>query len=65
MTPDDNFILDTHPEYPHVILAGGFSGHGFKFSSVVGEMLADQAEQGKWGQDVGLFAANRFAQGVR
>jgi N-methyl-L-tryptophan oxidase len=65
MTPDDNFILDTHPEYPNVILAGGFSGHGFKFSSVVGEMLADQAEQGKWGQDVGLFSANRFTQGVR
>ncbi|WP_444880218.1 N-methyl-L-tryptophan oxidase [Cohnella silvisoli] len=61
-TPDDNFIIDTHPEFSSVLLAGGFSGHGFKFSSVVGEMLADQVELGKWGQDVGLFSARRFAQ---
>lgn len=33
LTPDDNFIIDTHPQYANVIVAGGFSGHGFKFSS--------------------------------
>jgi N-methyl-L-tryptophan oxidase len=64
-TPDENFIIDTHPEFSSVLLAGGFSGHGFKFSSVVGEMLADQVEHGKWGQDVGLFSVTRFAQGVK
>lgn len=41
MTPDENFIIDIHPQYPNVAFAGGFSGHGFKFSSVVGEILAD------------------------
>ncbi len=49
LTPDDNFIIDSHPDYPSVLLAGGFSGHGFKFSSVVGEMLADRVERGNWG----------------
>ncbi|BBI32284.1 N-methyltryptophan oxidase [Cohnella abietis] len=61
-TPDDSFIIDTHPEYSNVLLAGGFSGHGFKFASVVGEILANQIELGKWGQDVGLFSATRFTQ---
>ena len=41
MTPDEHFIIDAHPEYPQVSLAAGFSGHGFKFSSVVGEILSD------------------------
>lgn len=46
MTPDEHFIVDTHPKYPNVILAAGFSGHGFKFSSVIGEILADLAIDG-------------------
>jgi N-methyl-L-tryptophan oxidase len=62
LTPDDHFIIDSHPEFPSVLLAGGFSGHGFKFSSAVGELLADRVERGSWGQDVGLFSASRFAQ---
>ncbi|QJD87683.1 N-methyl-L-tryptophan oxidase [Cohnella herbarum] len=60
-TPDDHFIIDTHPEHSNVILAGGFSGHGFKFASVVGEILANQIELGHWGRDVGLFSAARFS----
>lgn len=64
LTPDDHFIIDTHPEYQNVLLAGGFSGHGFKFASVVGEMLADQIELGKWGRDVGLFSSARFAKSI-
>lgn len=40
MTPDENFILDTHPNSRHVLLAAGFSGHGFKFASAIGEVLA-------------------------
>ncbi|WP_132059347.1 N-methyl-L-tryptophan oxidase [Halorussus amylolyticus] len=43
---DGHFYLDTHPEYPHVSFAAGFTGHGFKFASVVGEALADFAEMG-------------------
>jgi sarcosine oxidase len=41
-TPDEDFIVDAHPQHPHVSIACGFSGHGFKFASVIGEMLADR-----------------------
>lgn len=40
-TPDSHFILDRHPMYRRVVIAGGFSGHGFKFAPVIGRMLAD------------------------
>jgi sarcosine oxidase len=40
-SPDAHFIVDRHPECPSVVFAGGFSGHGFKFASVIGEILAD------------------------
>jgi sarcosine oxidase len=43
---DGHFYLDTHPEYPHVSVAAGFTGHGFKFCSVVGETLADFVTSG-------------------
>jgi sarcosine oxidase len=46
MTPDEHFIVDFHPEYPQVSFACGFSGHGFKFASIMGEILADFAERG-------------------
>ncbi|MEM9558238.1 MAG: N-methyl-L-tryptophan oxidase [Acidobacteriota bacterium] len=40
-TPDYHFVVDRHPRWPHVVLGTGFSGHGFKFAPVLGEMLAD------------------------
>ena len=40
MTPDEHFMVDTHPEFPSVSFATGLSGHGFKFTSVLGEVLA-------------------------
>ena len=46
MTPDENFILDFHPRHKNVAFAAGFSGHGFKFSSVIGEILCDFALNG-------------------
>jgi sarcosine oxidase len=46
MTPDANFIIDIHPAHPNVVFAAGFSGHGFKFAPVVGEVLADLALTG-------------------
>ena len=46
MTPDENFILDLHPQFKNVAFAAGFSGHGFKFSSVIGEVLTDLAMTG-------------------
>jgi glycine/D-amino acid oxidase-like deaminating enzyme len=45
-TPDDHFIIDQHPEDPNCVFAVGFSGHGFKFAPVIGEILADLAEFG-------------------
>ncbi|RIE04009.1 N-methyl-L-tryptophan oxidase [Cohnella faecalis] len=61
LTPDDNFIIDTHPHHSNVILAGGFSGHGFKFASVVGEIAADLIERRVSDQDLRLFSVARFA----
>ena len=41
MTPDEDFIVDRHPEHANVTFAAGFSGHGFKFAPAMGEHLAD------------------------
>ena len=59
-TPDLHFIIDRHPAHENVTVACGFSGHGFKFASVVGEVLADLALQGRTAQPIGLFALSRF-----
>jgi sarcosine oxidase len=40
-SPDDHFLLGRHPDYDAVTVAAGFTGHGFKFTAVVGEVLAD------------------------
>jgi sarcosine oxidase len=59
-SPDERFIIDTHPEHPQVAVAAGFSGHGFKFSSVVGDILADLAVEGKTNHPIEQFAIDRF-----
>ncbi len=41
MTPDEDFIVDRHPQHANVTFAAGFSGHGFKFAPAMGEHLAD------------------------
>ena len=43
MTPDADFVVDRHPTRPNVTIGAGFSGHGFKFATAIGEMLADLA----------------------
>lgn len=63
LTPDENFIIDAHPEYPHIAFAAGFSGHGFKFSSVVGEILCQLVMTGRSEHDISLFSMNRFNTG--
>ena len=60
-SPDEHFIIDTLPESPAVSIAAGFSGHGYKFCSVVGEILADLAERGETRHDTELFRLSRFA----
>lgn len=46
ISPDENFIIDRHPENENVVFGAGFSGHGFKFAPVVGNILADLAIDG-------------------
>jgi sarcosine oxidase len=60
VTPDQHFVIDRHPEFPQVALAAGFSGHGFKFASVVGEILADLAEKGQTDWPIAMFRADRL-----
>jgi sarcosine oxidase len=62
LTPDEHFAIGLHPAHPQVIVAGGFSGHGFKFCSVVGEMVADFAVAGATALPAALFAPDRFAR---
>jgi sarcosine oxidase len=63
-TPDTHFVIDAHPDDANVFIAGGFSGHGFKFCSVVGEILADLALDGSTRHDISLFRIARFNQGA-
>jgi sarcosine oxidase len=58
---DDDFVIDRHPDHPQIVLASPCSGHGFKFASVIGEILADLATAGTTRFDLGRFRASRFA----
>jgi monomeric sarcosine oxidase len=60
MTPDQDFIVDTHPIYPHIAIGAGFSGHGFKFSTGIGSILADLVTTGASKHDISLFKLSRF-----
>jgi sarcosine oxidase len=59
-TPDEDFILDTHPLHKQIVLASPCSGHGFKFASVIGEILADLATAGSTPHDISRFRLDRF-----
>ena len=61
-TPDEHFIIDRYPGLPQVILASPCSGHGFKFASVIGEVLADLAMDQEPAFDLSMFRLDRFAQ---
>jgi sarcosine oxidase len=60
-TPDEDFVLDTPPGSPGMAFASACSGHGFKFSPVIGEILADLALHGRTDYPVDAFRASRFA----
>ncbi len=60
MTPDQHFVIDRHPLHPQVVIGAGFSGHGYKFASVVGEVLGDLALEGDTVQPVGFLGFGRF-----
>jgi sarcosine oxidase len=59
-TSDEHFILDRHPDYPQVAIAAGFSGHGFKFCSVVGEIMADLVTDGTTRHKIDRFRLARL-----
>ena len=59
-TPDEQFMIGVLPDQPQVSVAAGFSGHGFKFASVIGEIMADLAQNGVTNYDIELFRLDRF-----
>lgn len=59
-TPDEHFVISAHPEHPQVVIACGFSGHGYKFCSVVGEIVADLAIEGSTRHPIDLFSPARL-----
>lgn len=60
LTPDQHFVVGRHPASDRVVLACGFSGHGFKFTPVLGEVLADLVLEGSSEFDLSLFDPLRF-----
>ena len=60
MSPDEHFVIGAHPQVASCTIACGFSGHGFKFAGVVGEILADLATTGSTAHPIGLFSPRRF-----
>jgi sarcosine oxidase len=60
-TPDEHFVLDRLPGAPQVSVAAACSGHGYKFASVVGEIMADLAIDGGTRHDIGFLSLGRFA----
>jgi len=60
MSPDHHFLVGRHPDHARVAIAAGFSGHGFKFASVMGEALADLALTGTTPLPLGFLSPSRF-----
>ncbi|MBU6238681.1 MAG: N-methyl-L-tryptophan oxidase [Planctomycetes bacterium] len=61
MTPDENFIVDRLPDYPQVVVIAGLSGHGFKFTSVLGEIASHLAMETDCGLDIDFLGINRYS----
>jgi len=59
-SPDGHFIIDNYPDHPGVQIACGFSGHGFKFASVIGACLAEACVTGKQDKALDFLRLSRF-----
>jgi glycine/D-amino acid oxidase-like deaminating enzyme len=59
-TPDDDFIIDWHPEIENALIVTGFSGHGFKFGSIVGRIGAELLLSGRTSYNIDRFSLARF-----
>jgi len=60
LTPDQHFVIGRHPDVANVVIASPCSGHGYKFASVIGEILADLAIDGATRHPIDLFDPQRF-----
>lgn len=60
LTPDHHFVIGPHPDWPDVTIASPCSGHGYKFATVIGEILADLAIDGATRHAIDLFDPRRF-----
>jgi glycine/D-amino acid oxidase-like deaminating enzyme len=60
MSPDEHFIVDRDPADANTLFAAGLSGHGFKFTSVLGEALADLALEGATELPIGFLRLGRL-----
>ena len=59
-TPDEHFIIDRLPDHDRVLVVSACSGHGFKFASVIGEIVADLVTMAESRFDLKLFSLKRF-----
>ena len=62
MTPDSHFVVGHHPAMADTVFASGFSGHGFKFAPVIGEILADLSLEGGSAHPIDFLSAGRFQE---
>ncbi len=62
VTPDLDFLIGAHPRNPNILVGAGFSGHGFKFSTLIGLMLAELATQGTTTHPIKRFRLDRFRE---
>ena len=58
-TPDEDFIIDAHPHCANVLIATGFSGHGFKFCALVGRIMSELVQKGETSFDIHSFRIDR------
>lgn len=64
MSPDGHFVVDRHPEWENVVFGAGFSGHGFKFTGVLGEVLADLVSRGTTTLPAEFLRLSRLSAGL-
>ena len=60
MSPDGHFVIDRHPQHSNVAFAAGLSGHGFKFTPVLGHRLVELLD-GNADSEIDFLSLNRFA----
>lgn len=60
VTPDHQFVIDTHPDYPQIAFAAGLSGHAYKMSNILGQILVDLVTKQSTEFDISFLSLNRF-----